>query len=302
MEDKEGTGNREQGTEVPTFPLSIWSALRRIGRLWAMYARLDLIWITRDLKMFLMWMVADSILSVATITGIWLLSERFGGIGIWNRAQIVFLLGYAATVGALIDMFFGFNVAYISRRLGRGQFDHTLIQPQPVWMALLTDGFAPFSASAMLFPGIGLMAWAGHRLGLHVSPLWLLGLGLSVFASGVVVLSFQFMWGSIAFWAPRSAEEISSSTARLMSQLRVYPLDGLSGILAGSLLTVLPVGFVAWYPCRVLLGLEHAPLAPFVMPVAALLLALLAAWVFGQGRQHYGRVGSQRYSDRGHRG
>lgn len=280
----------------------VGKTLQRILRLWGMYARLDLIWITRDAKMFLMWVIADSILSVATITGIWLLSERFGGIGIWNRAQIVFLLGYAATAGALIDMFFGFNVAYISRRLGRGQFDHTLIQPQPVWMALLTDGFAPFSASAMLFPGVGLMVWAAYRLGLHISPLWLLELAASLFASCVVVLSFQFTWGSMAFWSPRSAEEISTSTARLMSQLRVYPLDGLSGLLAGSLLTVLPVGFVAWYPCRVLLGLERAPFAPFLTPFAALLLAVFAAWVFGQGRRHYGRVGSQRYSDRGHRG
>ena len=247
-------------------------------------------------------MVADSVLSVAQITGMWLLSERFGGIGVWNRTQIVFLLGYAATVGALIDMFFGFNVAYISRRLGRGQFDHTLIQPQPVWMALLTDGFAPFSASIMLFPGIGLMAWSASKLGLQISPLWLLGLAGSVLASITVVLAFQFLWGSLAFWAPRSAEEISSSTNRLMSHLRVYPLDGLSGILAGSLLTVLPVGFVAWYPCRALLGLEHAPLSLFLTPIASLLLALAAAFVFQQGRRHYGRVGSQRYSDRGHRG
>ena len=278
--------------------------LRRLFALWGVYARMDLIWLTRDLKMCLLWILADSVGSVATVTGIWLLSERFQGIGIWNRPQIVFLLGYATTVGALIDLFFGYNVAFISRRLGRGQFDHTLIQPQPVWMALLTEGFSPFSASIMLFPGLGLMVWSAHRLTLPLTAGWLLLLMLNLLASVSIVLAFQFLWGSLAFWAPRAAEEISTSTSHLMNQLKSYPLDGLSGVLAGALLTGLPVGFVAWYPCRSLLGIpgESAPLALLCTPLAALALAMLAAIVFKRGRLHYAQVGSQRYSDRGHRG
>ena len=267
-----------------------------------MYARLDLIWMTRDLKMFVMWTITDAIMSIATVTSIWLLSTRFAGIGIWSHAQVVFLLGYATIVGALINMFFGFNVAFISRRLGRGQFDHTLIQPQPIWMALLTEGFAPCSASLMLWPGVIMMAWAVRHLALAVTLLWLLKLLASLVASAAVILAFQFMWGSLAFWAPRSAEEISSSTARLMNQLKSYPLDGVSGILAGSLLTVLPVGFVAWYPCRLLLGLELSLWKQGLPAFAALLLSLLAGFIFQQGRRHYARIGSQNYSDRGHRG
>ena len=275
---------------------------RRLLRLWAMYARMDLIWLTRDLKMCVMWMLTDSVMSVAAITSIWLLSERFGGIGIWSRAQIVFLLGYATTVGALIGLGFGYNVAFISRRLGRGQFDHTLIQPQPIWMSLLTEGFAPFSASLMLLPGIGLMAWAARMLSLPITAGWLLQLLMGIVASASVVLAFQFLWGSLAFWAPRSAEEISSSTSRLIEQLKTYPLDGLGGLLTGGLLTVLPVGFVAWYPCRSLLGLQAGTGRYLLTPFAALVLSGLAAFVFQKGRDHYGRVGSQRYSDRGHRG
>lgn len=275
---------------------------KRLLRLWALYARMDLIWVTRDFKMFLMWMITDAVMGIAMITSIWLLSIRFTGIGIWNHAQVVFLLGYAATVGAIIDVGFNYNVSHISRRLGRGQFDHSLIQPQPIWMGLLTEGFAPFSASLMLLPGITMMAWAGRQLSLNLHPLWLLELLVSLLSSAVVMLAFQFIWGSLAFWAPRSAEEISSSTARLMNELKSYPLDGLSGLMAGGLLTVLPVGFVAWYPCRLLLGLENAPANQLLTPLAALLLTLFALFVFQQGRRHYARVGSQRYSELGHRG
>ena len=275
---------------------------RKLLRLWTMYARLDLIWVTRDLKMFLLWMLTDAMMGIAMITSIWLLSIRFTGIGIWNHAQIVFLLGYAAVAGGIIDVGFNYNVSHISRRLGRGQFDHTLIQPQPVWMGLMTEGFAPFSASLMLLPGLAMMAWAGRQLGLGLHLSWLTKLFVSLISSAAVMLAFQFIWGSLAFWAPRSAEEISSSTSRLMNQLKPYPLDGLSGIMGVGLLTILPVGFVAWYPCRLLLGLENAPGKQLLTPFAALLLTLLATWIFRQGRKHYVRIGSQRYSELGHRG
>jgi len=120
----------------------------------------------------------------------------------------------------------------------------------------------------------------------------------------LVLLAFQFAWGSLAFWAPRAAEEISSSTMRLMTQLVKYPLDGLSAGLTSGLLTVLPVGFLAWAPCRALLG-QAAGIGwmgmEWATPAAALVFALAAAWVWREGMRHYARVGSQRYSGRGFR-
>lgn len=275
--------------------------LRRIFRLWKVYAYLDFMLMTRDLKTFLMWYGSDLVLNLASIASILLLAERFAGIGIWSKFQVLFMLGYGATVSGIIASLFSYNIVYISRRLGRGQLDHTLIQPQPLWMALLTEGFSPLFGSAMLLPGIGLMGWALRHLGLAMTPAWLFCFGLSLFASTVVVLAFQFLWGSLAFWSPRGAEEISSSTMHLMDQLRAFPLDSLGGLLTSSLLSVLPVGFVAWLPCRSLLGLESLAAGVWRTPAAALVFSLLALLAFHRGFQHYGRTGSRRYTDFGHR-
>jgi len=277
------------------------STLARLFRLWRLYARLDLYFVTRSFRTFVVWYVTDMIFGVSAISGMLLLAERFAGIGVWNKEQGLFLLGYAATVTGLLEIFFGFNVAFISRRLGRGQFDHTLIQPQPVWMALLTEGFTPFAGSATLVPGAALLAWAILHLHRTLSPGWLAMLLVSLVASTAIFLAFQYALGSLAFWAPRAAEEINSSSANLMGQLKAFPLDGLRVLLMGGLLTVLPVGFVAWAPCRYLLGLTPGFRAGFATPLAALLLGALAALLFAKGMSHYGRTGSQRYSSFGHR-
>jgi ABC-2 type transport system permease protein len=276
--------------------------IRRLLRLWKLYAVLDFTFMTADIKLVLSWYIADAVINLASVTATLLLAERFAGIGAWTRDQIAFMLGYATLVSGLLNMFFGYNVLIISRRLGRGQLDHTLLQPQPIWMSLLTEGFMPFSSSSVIVPGVGLLVWAASRMALPVTPGWLALLALNLAGSSAVVLAFAFLWGSLAFWAPRAAEEISSSSVQLLSQLKAFPLDGLGLLLRGGLVTILPVGFVAWYPCRALLGLDRSPWAGWITPLAAIVIAMVTMWIFRKGLRHYGRTGSQRYSGLGHRG
>jgi ABC-2 type transport system permease protein len=273
--------------------------LAMLLRRWRVHAYLDLMWVTRDFKVCLTWVVADIIRNLAGVTAVFLLAERFDGIGVWSRDQIVFLLGYTTLVRGLLDMFFQFNVLEISRRIGRGQLDHTLIQPQPVWMVLLTEGFMPLSGCLPVFAGAGIMAWSLGQLGIPSSLGWWLWLTCYVAASCALVMALTFLWGSLAFWSPVGAEEASSNATRLVFGLSMFPLDGLGPLALGTLLTVMPVGFVAWYPCQTLLGIADNNLV--TPPLVAMLACLVALWAFRKGLRQYGRTGSQRYSRFGHR-
>ena len=274
--------------------------LRALLARWRVQAYLDFMWMTKDVRFFVINVVSDIILNLAGVTAVFLLAERFEGIGLWSRDQILFMLGYAALVRGFLDVGFGYNVLHISRRIGRGQLDHSLVQPQPLWMGLLTEGFMPFSGSWSLLTGIGITAWAIGRIGAPFPVQWWLLFAGNLLASCAVALSFSFLWGALAFWAPVAAEEISSRATNFLYQLKSFPLDGLSAVVLTGMLTVLPVGFVAWYPCRQLLGIA----APHFWhtPLAALLLALAAGFVFKKGMHHYAQTGSQRYLGWGHRG
>ncbi len=278
-------------TRLTAFPV-------RILRLWWVYTRLNLLTLTRDLNSFVIWTISDIITNVTAVMGMLFLATRFQGIGVWSLAQTVFMLGYAALVDGVSALFFNYNVLYISRRIGRGQMDHLLIQPQPLWMSLLTEGFAPAYAVPMLVPGFIMVWWASVRL---THPVSLPAFALSLTASMIVLISYQFLWGSLAFAAPRAAEEINTSTLELMSQLKQYPLNGAGGLLRFGLVTALPVGFLAWIPCRALLGMDTSALSLWKTPCAALVLSLLATIAFRKGMQTYAKTGSQRYSGFGHR-
>jgi ABC-type uncharacterized transport system permease subunit len=124
---------------------------------------------------------------------------------------------------------------------------------------------------------------------------------LNLVASTVIVLSVSFAWGSLAFWAPRGAEELNSATWKLLDNLAPFPLDGLANGLALGLLTAVPTGFIAWYPSRALLGLDSAPYATAVTPLTAVAFVVAATIVFKKGLAHYALTGSGRYSAGGHR-
>lgn len=274
--------------------------LAQLLRRWRAQARMDFMWMTRDFPFFCICVVSDIITDLAGIAVVFLLAERFAGIGEWSREQILFMLGYGAVVESLLGMFFGYNVLAISRRVGRGQMDHVLIQPQPLWMVLLAEGFTPFSGCWAFFVGAGLCGWAVYLLGLPLTAGWLLALALNLAASCLVVLGFAYLWGALAFWSPVSAEESSSRATRFASNLKSFPLDGVDSLLAGFLLVFLPVGFVAWYPSRALIGVGDGG-AWWGTPVFALALALVALAAFRKGLKHYERTGSQRYLPWGHR-
>jgi ABC-2 type transport system permease protein len=126
-------------------------------------------------------------------------------------------------------------------------------------------------------------------------------LALHVLSAAAIVLSFAYLWGSLAFVAPRGSEEINSETMRLLEQLKPFPLDGVGAVLATGLLSVVPAGFLAWLPARVLLGLERSTTALLWTPLAALVFVAFATLVFRLGLRRYARTGSSRYLAHGHR-
>src|SRR5215216_1037274 len=152
--------------------MAVERTLLRLVQLWRLYATMDLLFLARGPYAALSYYVSDFVIGIAAVTATFLVSERFDGIGPWTRPQVLFLLGYALLVRGLIDTFFNYNLAFISRRIGRGQLDHILVQPQPLWMTLLTEGFAPVTGSGMLLPGVGLLVVALRDLGLSVTVPW----------------------------------------------------------------------------------------------------------------------------------
>jgi ABC-2 type transport system permease protein len=152
-------------------------------------------------------------------------------------------------------------------------------------------------------PGVALMLTgatiAGAPAASGGAPAFAAKLAIDLVGSVLIVLSARFAIGASAFWAPRGAEEISTRAGSLFT-LTDFPFDPLPAPMRAVLLSVLPAGFVTWFPVGSLLG-RRGDLAWMATPIVAVVTVTLATLVFRKGLRHYERTGSQRYSSFGHR-
>ena len=275
--------------------------IRRILRLYALYAKMDLTWLLRDSKFAIMAIAADLISNISAVTGVFLLAWRFDGIGGMDRYEVLFMLAYTTIITGIFISFFAFNTGHISRRIGRGQFEHMFIQPLPLPIQLITGGFFPFTGGSNIISGAVIMTIALTQLDITLPWWWILSLIGNLIVTTALIIGQSYFASSLAFYAPVQAEEISSYVIDSFGYISTFPLSGMPLYLQLPLITFIPTGLLAWFPTLALLGK-----APFNLPAYYPLLLAAGLWLvtyffFRKGLKYYVKKGINRYHPMGHR-
>lgn len=273
--------------------------IKRYFELLGIYARMDLYSLVRDLKFMLIVIAADLISNISSVSGIFLLAWKFGGIGGMNRFEVLFMLAYGNIVIGFLNMMGGCNALFPSRIIGRGQWEHMFIMPLP-YTVQLTVGIFPFTGSGSFLSGIVILCAAIYNMEMPLPWWWPGALVFQLFISMIIVVACSYLFSSLAFYAPVQCEEISSTVVYSMEHTMTFPLSGMPVYVKYPLLTIFPAGLMAWFPTMLLLG--KRPIFENCYPAAfALLISLAAAYFFKKGFQYYVQKGINRYVSGGHR-
>lgn len=276
--------------------------IKRFLSLYALYAKMDLAWLLRDTVFAILAITADLISNLSSVTGVYLLAWRFGGIGGMNQYEVLLMLGYATTITGIFQTFFsGNNTGHISRRIGRGQLEHMFIQPLPLPVQLLTEGFIPFSGSSNLFSGVAIMWAALCKLDIALPWWWIFSLLGNLIITITIILGQSYLASSITFYAPVQAEEISTYIIDGTGNISSFPLSGMPIYLQIPLLTFIPAGLLAWFPTLALLRKPPLGLSSAYPLLFAIALSVAASYFFRKGLKYYVQKGINRYSAIGHR-
>ena len=274
---------------------------KRILKLFAISAKIDFLWLLRDTKFAIICIIADIINNLATLSGVFLIASRFGGIGGMSADEVLFMMAYSTLVTGIFIMFGAGNNIHISRIIGRGQLEHMFVQPLPLGLQLFTCGFAPYTGGGNFIIGAALMVIASARLGLQVTFGWVAMLIVYLLATMAIIIARSYLVSSLAFYAPVAAEEISNTAIDETWFISTFPLSGMPLFVQVPLLTILPEGLMAWFPSMCLLGRPPLSLTAYYPMLFALLISLVASYFFKKGLSHYVRKGSNRYVPHGFR-
>lgn len=273
----------------------------KITRLLRLYARMDLRFMMQDLFTAAVMILSETVLGLSALAGTALVAVRFGGMGTLTSDEVLFFLAFHLfSQGVEVMLWGGFNVIEISRRIGRAQVDHMLIQPIPIWMQLFTEGFMPFSGCPKFLCGVAALILSVPRAGIAVTPSWLALLFALTLARITLHISVAYLAGCTAFYSPVGCEEMSDVALSLCDTVIQFPLSGMPGTVQKLLFTVAPLGLFTYLPALILLSRADAVLAAWPL-LAALVLAQCAQKVFKKGMKHYVKNGCARYKSMGYR-
>jgi len=185
----------------------------------------------------------------------------------WEEALIV--LGVFTLLQGFANTMLAPNLSRIVSYVQQGTLDFVLLKPINSQFWLSTHTFSPWGLPDLLL-GVGVIVYAGSRLGLRVTDYLL---GLVPLSFGLVILySLWFMLGATSIWFVK----IYNVTEVLRSLLEAgrFPITAYPAVYRVFFTYVVPIVFLTSVPAEVMLG--RAPL-DWIVSAAGLAIALLTA-------------------------
>src|SRR5262249_35570105 len=130
-----------------------------------------------------------------------------------------------------------------------------------------------------MLSGVAFIAWSG-QISWIIAPL----AGAAIAASALVIVASGVVFFSLAFWLGR-VETAARQLWELLITFSMYPEPLFGGALRVALFTVIPAGFVAYVPVRLVLHPSAPQLLTLVAASATYLV--MAVVVFDRGLRRY---------------
>lgn len=212
----------------------------------------------------------------AMYTAIGLILARFGSLGGWNWSEMALLLSFHLLAYALGASLSFTQFRDLEEQVRMGTFDAILVKPIGTWTFLVFSGLN-IGYFGHIVLAIGLMIWALTQVSAEWSLWTVLFFLAALVSAAAIVCAVMTMIGATALVWVRSRHLYAVFFG--FWELARYPLQIFPLPLQILMLTLAPLGFMAFVPVAVALG-KPVPLLGEWAPLAALaagpLLVLLA--------------------------
>ncbi len=207
----------------------------------------------------------------------WVLFERVPTIGGYRLEDMAALFGLSTAGFGLGQALFG-GVRHLARFIDEGELDSLLTQPKPTLLYALGMRSEP-SGFGDVLSGAFLLFLSGY-VRLETLPLVV----LSVVASACAFLGAGIVFFSLPFFFGRT-EVLSRQLWELTITFSLYPEPLFGGVLRFLLYTLLPAGFVAYLPLRVVRAATSFDV--LLLCAGAVGCLVLGVFVFERGLRRY---------------
>ncbi len=258
---------------------------------WNIYTKI----VAQDIKSKMSYR-ADFILSMfgmlftnaAGAVSFWLIFQNFPAINGWTYSEMIFLYGFCLISATPAQCLFDNNWS-LRMNVYSGDFIKYCFRPINVFFYYMSEVFDLKGVWQLLY-GIAAVVYAWCKLALPVSfvivALFVVySLSASLFVTAILNAS-----AATCFWVPNSYFVLSLSTK--LRDFAKYPMSIFSKPFRVVFTFVLPIGFMAYYPCQIFLRPDNIPLIVWFTPLFGVLFFYLSYKFWMKGAENYSGTGN----------
>lgn len=228
-----------------------------------------------------MWWV-PSLFSVVVIFG------NVKSIAGYSLDELLFIYGFFLLAMEPAGFFFG-NVWSLGFKVRSGDFIKYYFRPLNMMFYYMSESIDLISLWTVP-AGIALMAASSARLGIRWTALKLAGILALLGSSSLIACAMMVAAASAAFWIVNS-----HSLLNLVSNFRdsaKYPMGIYDKPFRFVFSSLVPIGFIAFYPVQWILRPGEAGLVPFLTPLVGVASFGMAALVWSLGVRRWNATGT----------
>lgn len=240
---------------------------------------------------FLVGLVSVLVLNVVNLSLIGILVYNFHSLGGWGMWDLLFLYSFWMLSRSLYGIFFG-QLGEFEELIVGGGFDAYLTRPASPFLQFIGKDI-DYSGVGDLLVGILGMTVAWGRLGLSWGLAEWAYFAVCILAGTGIQVAIKWIGASLCFWTVR-ANAAQGIVERFIVLMQQYPVGIFGKYFQMFVTCFLPVAFINYYPCVVLLGKAQGgiPAWQYLSPAVAVLLLALAGFIWTRGIRRYAGAGN----------
>lgn len=218
----------------------------------------------------------------------WIIFSSIGTIEGWEFYQLSFLYSFAmlATIPQqlLLD-----NLWALSEKVRSGEFIKYYFRPINMLFYYLTEVFDLKSIGTLAI-NIAIMVISIRKLGLHFGAAQIILLVCLIIGASMVMISLMLATASLSFFIIAAINAIEF--VNNFRDLARFPLNIYDKALRFLFTFILPIGFIAYYPTRIILWPESISPIFYFTPLLGTVMFFFAYQVWKKGVNSYSGTGS----------
>lgn len=225
---------------------------------------------------------------VAGIIGLWIIFKSIPLLSGWNYFELLFIYAFSMLSMAPLQLCFD-NVWRLRFHIIDGSFIKYYLRPLNTLFYYLSEIF-DIKGFSQLVIAIVVLIYSSIKLQITWTVGKVLLSILLLFTSSLVMSSLMLMAATTAFWIKNSFA-VLDFTFQLRDFTR-YPLTIMNGFFKFLFTFVIPIGFVAYYPVKLILRPYETSMYVFISPVIGVVLFILAYLFWRKGVRSYNCTGT----------